>query len=176
MDQVNNDLCFNEALGLIEDKIVTISGKKLSEFGTLKSQRRGELSTDLIKELSYDNVFLDTQISEIEPCLLSEQKDIYDKILKRVERGEGNLFFLMPRAEQTNFFLLNLLLEIIRRDRNVALAVFSSAIVATLLSGGRTAGPVLKLPLNLASKKPQLAISVKVAPAMPCCNNISEYE
>ncbi|GFW26105.1 ATP-dependent DNA helicase [Trichonephila clavipes] len=32
MDQVNNDLCLNEALIHIEDKIIRISGKKLSDF------------------------------------------------------------------------------------------------------------------------------------------------
>ncbi|GFW19012.1 ATP-dependent DNA helicase [Trichonephila clavipes] len=33
MDQVNNDLCLNEALRHIEDKLIMISGKKLSDFG-----------------------------------------------------------------------------------------------------------------------------------------------
>ncbi|GFY20158.1 ATP-dependent DNA helicase [Trichonephila clavipes] len=75
MDQVNNDLCLNEALIHIEDKIIRISGKKLSDFAK------------------------------------------------------------------------------IRKDRNVALAVASSGIAATLLSGGRVAHSVFKLPLNLASEE-----------------------
>ncbi|GFV33810.1 ATP-dependent DNA helicase, partial [Trichonephila clavipes] len=129
MDQVNNDLCLNEALIHIEDKIIRISGKKLSDFGMPTPQRRGELSTDLIKELSYNIALLDTQVSETEPCLLPEQKDIYNKILQRVELAK------------------------IRKDRNVALAVASSGIAATLLSGGRTAHSVFKLPLNLASEE-----------------------
>ncbi|GFY19084.1 ATP-dependent DNA helicase [Trichonephila clavipes] len=61
MDQVNNDLCLNEALIHIEDKIIRISGKKLSNFGMPTPQRRGELSTDLIKELSYNIALLDKQ-------------------------------------------------------------------------------------------------------------------
>ncbi|GFW82925.1 ATP-dependent DNA helicase [Trichonephila clavipes] len=32
MDQVNSDLCLNEALRLKQDKIITISGKKLSDL------------------------------------------------------------------------------------------------------------------------------------------------
>ncbi|GFY10858.1 ATP-dependent DNA helicase [Trichonephila clavipes] len=32
MNRVNNDPCLNEALRLIEDKIIMISGKKLSHF------------------------------------------------------------------------------------------------------------------------------------------------
>ncbi|XP_072947724.1 uncharacterized protein [Epargyreus clarus] len=94
MDQVNNDLCFNEALRHIEDKIITISGKKLSDFGMPTPERRGELSTDLIKELSYDIALLDAQVSETEPRLLPEQKNIYNKILQRVELDKGGLFFL----------------------------------------------------------------------------------
>ncbi|GFV91767.1 ATP-dependent DNA helicase [Trichonephila clavipes] len=93
------------------------------------SQRQGELSTDLIKELSYNTALLDTQISEIEPRLQPGQKDFYNKILQRVELAK------------------------IRKDRNVALAVASSGIAATLLRGGRTAHSVFKLPLDLASEE-----------------------
>ncbi|GFS87717.1 ATP-dependent DNA helicase [Trichonephila clavipes] len=128
MDRVNN-MCLNEALIHIEDKIIRISGKKLSDFGIPTPQRRGELSTDLIKELSYNIALLDTQVSETEPRLLPEQKDIYNKILQRVELAK------------------------ICKDRNIALAVASSGIAATLLSGGRTAHWVFKLPLNLASEE-----------------------
>ncbi|GFY15429.1 ATP-dependent DNA helicase [Trichonephila clavipes] len=116
-------------------------------------QRRGELSTDLIKELSYNIALLYTQVSETEPRLLPEQKDIYNKILQRVELGEGGLFFLDAPGSTGKTFLLNLLPEKTRKDHNVALAVASSGIAAILPSGGRTAHSVFKLPLNLASEK-----------------------
>ncbi|GFW11459.1 ATP-dependent DNA helicase [Trichonephila clavipes] len=153
MDQVNNYLCLNEALKHIEDKIVSISGKKLSDFGKPTPQRRGELSTDLIKELSHNTALLDTQVSETEPRLLPEQKDIYNKILQRVELGEGGLFFLDAPGGTGKTFLLNLLLAKIRKDRNVALIVASSEIAATLLSGGRMAYSGFKLPFNLTNKE-----------------------
>ncbi|GFV83712.1 ATP-dependent DNA helicase [Trichonephila clavipes] len=153
MDQANNDLCLKEVLRHIEEKIIRISGKKLFDFGKPTPQRRGELSTDLIKELSYNTALLNTQVSETEPRLLPEQKDIYNKILQRVELGEGGLFFLDAPAGTGKTFLLNLLLAKIRKDRNVSLAVASSGIAATLLSGGRTAHSVFKLPLNLASEE-----------------------
>ncbi|GFT19599.1 ATP-dependent DNA helicase [Trichonephila clavipes] len=109
MDQVNNDLCLNETLRHIEEKIIRISGKKLSDFGMPTPQRRGELSTDFIKELSYNTTLLDTQVSETKPCLLPEQKDISNKIL-RVELGEGGLFFLDTPGGIVKTCLLNLLL------------------------------------------------------------------
>ncbi|GFV33800.1 transposable element Tc1 transposase [Trichonephila clavipes] len=153
LDQVNNDLCLNEAMIHIEDKIIRISGKKFSDFGMPTSPRREELLTDFIKELSYNIALLDTQVSETEPRLLPEKKDIYNKILQRVELGEGSLFFLDAPGSTGKTFLLNLLLAKIRKDRNVALAVASSGIAATLLSGGRTPQSVFKLPLNLASEE-----------------------
>ncbi|GFX51105.1 uncharacterized protein TNCV_2734561 [Trichonephila clavipes] len=70
MDQVNNDLCLNESVRIIKDKIIKISGNKLSDFGMPTTQCRGELSIDLIKELSYDTALLDAQVSDIEPRLL----------------------------------------------------------------------------------------------------------
>ncbi|GFT56934.1 ATP-dependent DNA helicase [Trichonephila clavipes] len=132
IDQINNYLCLNEDLRHIEDKIIRISGKKLSDdFSMPTPQRRGELSTNLTKELSYNTALLDTQVSETEPRLLPKQKDIYNKVLQRVELGEAK----------------------IRKDRNVALVVASAGIAATLLSGGRTAHSVFKLPLNLAGEE-----------------------
>ncbi|GFY20440.1 ATP-dependent DNA helicase [Trichonephila clavipes] len=138
MYQVNNELCLNEAMIHIEDKIIRISGKKLSDFGMPTPQRRGELSTDLIKELSYNTALLDTQVSETEPRLLPEQKYIYNKILQPVELVEGGLFFLDAPGGTCKTFLLNLLQAKIRKGRKVALAVTSSRISAKLLSGGRT--------------------------------------
>ncbi|GFX27423.1 ATP-dependent DNA helicase [Trichonephila clavipes] len=137
-------------------------------------QRRGELSTDLIKELSYNTALLDAQVSETEPRLLPEQKDIYNNILQRVELGEGGLFFFDSPGGTGKTFLLNLFLAKIRKDRNVALAVASSGIAATLLSGGRAAHSVFKLPLNLTNEEtPTCNISKNSARAVPCCNNES---
>lgn len=63
------------------------------------------------------------------------------------------LFFLDSPGGTGKTFLLNLLLAKIRKAHDVALAVASSGIAATLLSGGRTAHSVFKLPLNLASEE-----------------------
>ncbi|XP_046972349.1 ATP-dependent DNA helicase pif1-like [Vanessa cardui] len=91
-----NDLIYNDALTKVEDQVMTITGKDLSDFGMSRPHRIGEF----------------------------------------------------PVAE----------LAQIRKDKGVAVAVASSGIAATLLSGGRTAHSVLKLPLNLAHEE------------MPVCN------
>ncbi|GFT01209.1 ATP-dependent DNA helicase [Trichonephila clavipes] len=83
MDQVNNDLCLNEALIVIEDKIITISGKKLSYFGIPTPQSRGELSNNLIKELSYDTALLDAQ----DECTMSYKRaiEVLDRCLQDIQ-------------------------------------------------------------------------------------------
>ncbi|XP_045536286.1 uncharacterized protein LOC106720810 [Papilio machaon] len=107
-DASYNDLIYNDALTKVEDQVITITGKDLTDFGMSRPQRTGEVSN--------------------------------------APGGTGKTF------------LLNLLLAQIRKDKGVAVAVASSGIAATLLSGGRTAHSILKLPLNLAHEE------------MPICN------
>ncbi|GBP41276.1 hypothetical protein EVAR_33003_1 [Eumeta japonica] len=70
MNQVNDDLCLNEALTLIEDKIITISGKKLSDF--------------------------DAQVSETEPRLLPEQKKFMTKYHNELSLVKAAFFLDAP--------------------------------------------------------------------------------
>ncbi|KAL0902327.1 hypothetical protein ABMA27_000223 [Loxostege sticticalis] len=156
--QADDVLVFNEALKLIEDNIFAMVGKVLSDFNLPTPQRTGELSTDLVRELGYDTVALAAEVTQIEPLLLPEQRQIFNFITNRIANGQGGLFFLEAPGGIGKTFLLNLLLAQLRKDKEVALAVASSGIAATLLSGGRTAHSVFKLPLNLASEE------------MPTCN------
>ncbi|XP_036320433.1 ATP-dependent DNA helicase pif1-like [Rhagoletis pomonella] len=147
------ELITNEALKLIEDKINNLCGKNMVDFGLPTPQRRGELSSDVIRELNYDTVALDTFVNEMTPHLLPEQEHVYNLIIQRVNSGEPGIFFLDAPGGTGKTFVLNLLLARLRKDRNIALAVASSGIAATLLTGGRTAHSTFKLPLNLASEE-----------------------
>ncbi|XP_046965797.1 uncharacterized protein LOC124534146 [Vanessa cardui] len=153
-----NDLIYNDALTKVEDQVMTITGKDLSDFGMSRPHRIGEVSSDLMRELDYDTDLLMQQIAEALPLLNSEQKIIFDTIIEKVSSGRGGLFFLDAPGGTGKTYILNLLLAQIRKDKGVAVAVASSGIAATLLSGGRTAHSVLKLPLNLAHEE------------MPVCN------
>lgn len=62
---------------------------------------------------------------------------------------QGRVFFLDAPGGTGKTFLINLLLAQIRSSGKVALAVASSGIAATLLSGSRTAHSTFKLPLNV---------------------------
>jgi len=90
-------------------------------------------------------------IQENEPCLVPDQREVFNKITQAVFNGSGGTFFLDASGGTGKTFLINLLLAKIRQRNMIALAVASSGIAATLLTGGRTAHSVFKLPLNLES-------------------------
>jgi len=49
-----SDIIYNEALTEVEDQVITISGKYLSDSGRSSLVRIGEVSSDLIQKLNYD--------------------------------------------------------------------------------------------------------------------------
>ncbi|UYV67664.1 hypothetical protein LAZ67_5001520 [Cordylochernes scorpioides] len=85
-------------------------------------------------------------------CSPSDPKGLWEKhkeITEHVRTGNGGLLFLDAPGGTGKTFLLNLILAEIRMKHEIALAVASSGIAATLLDGGRTAHSAFKLPLNL---------------------------
>ncbi|XP_036319170.1 uncharacterized protein LOC118733741 [Rhagoletis pomonella] len=109
LQDTHNDIIYNEALVLIEDKMLTISGKCLADFGLPTPQRRGEISSDVARELSYDIPVLQSHVRETTPKLLPEQHAVVNVILNRLSSGEG-LFFLDAPGGTGKTFVLNLLL------------------------------------------------------------------
>lgn len=65
-----------------------------------------------------------------------------------IKRDEGSLIFLDAPGGTGKTFLLNLILAEIRKKGEIAFAVASSGVAATLLHGGRTTHSALKIPLN----------------------------
>ncbi|GFV75176.1 ATP-dependent DNA helicase [Trichonephila clavipes] len=69
--------------------------------------------------------------------------------MRAITEQSGGLFFIDAPGGTGKTFLLSLILATIRSQNNIALAIASSGIAATLLDGGRTTHSTLKLPLNL---------------------------
>ncbi|CAG4945293.1 unnamed protein product [Parnassius apollo] len=69
-----NQHIYNEALGKIEDKVMAMVGKKLSDFGTISPQRttENEPSDEIIRETNYDIPALQQQVAEFVPRLPPE--------------------------------------------------------------------------------------------------------
>ncbi|CAB3232544.1 unnamed protein product [Arctia plantaginis] len=69
--------------------------------------------------------------------------------MKAIDDGNGGLYFLDAPGGTGKTFLMSVVLATVRARSNIAVAVASSGIAATLLEGCRTAHSALKLPLNL---------------------------
>lgn len=78
-----------------------------------------------------------------------QQKNVYDTIIHAINGQIGGVYFLDAPGGTGKTFLISLILATIRSDNNIALAIASSGIAATLLDSGRTAHSALKLPLNI---------------------------
>ncbi|XP_025414746.1 uncharacterized protein LOC112686595, partial [Sipha flava] len=106
---------------------------------------------EYLKEISYDLVALEDVVRNNEESLNDEQKFAYNQIITSVNNNEGRIYFLDAPGGTGKTFLINLILAKVRSTRDIALAVASSGIAATLLEGGRTAHATFKLPLNLTT-------------------------
>ena len=92
---------------------------------------------------------LDALVNERVPTLTEDQSVAYECILGRVAEGTGCMVFLDAPGGTGKTYVINLLLAQIRSTGSIALAVASSGIAATLLTGGRTAHSAFALPLDL---------------------------
>ncbi|UYV65861.1 hypothetical protein LAZ67_3005737 [Cordylochernes scorpioides] len=145
-----NDLIYNETLCNIEDRVVSICGKKLQELGLGAPRRNVVTNSDILRELAYDTAELEDNVASMLPKLLPEQIRVFDAVLAKIYLSQPIIIFLDSPGGTGKTFILNLLLAMIRKEQNIAIAVASSGIAATLLAGGRTAHSVLKLPLTFA--------------------------
>ena len=147
-----DDSIFNKCLILIEDRILQISGKDLSEFYGLPIPNRTvqRVSVEEKRE-TYDLEDLDQFVDENLDKLTDEQQNVFDTIISNLDHG--GLWFLDAPGGTGKTFVTKLILAEIRRRGHKCLAVASSGIAATLLPGGRTAHSTFKLPLDLARQE-----------------------
>jgi len=149
IDSDTLDRIYNKCLIRIEDIVLSIGGECLKNYG-LPVPNRSEESVrnmEYLREISYENN--EIIVSNNESLLTVEQNEVFKKILCSIESAIGEIFFLDAPGGTGKTFLLNLLLAKVRQSKNIALAVASSGIAATLLTGGRTAHSAFKLPFDL---------------------------
>lgn len=146
---------YNESLVLIEDICLMISNELLITLG-LPSPNRPAcdlFNRDLRREQMFDLQELNEYILNNEHKLIPEQRVVYDRIMFAIARQESGFMFLDAPGGTGKTFLISLILAKIRSQGNIALAIASSGIAATLLDGGRTAHSALKLPLNIQNNE-----------------------
>ncbi|GBP43799.1 hypothetical protein EVAR_82229_1 [Eumeta japonica] len=73
-------------------------------------------------------------------CFICDcSKQVYETLMQAVDNNTGGLFFLDAPGGTGKTFVISLILATIRSRCDIALALASSGIAATLLDGGRTA-------------------------------------
>lgn len=129
----------NEALILVEDQLLKISGKMMSDFDMESPTRIEERDRqflqdrDYLSETTYDANQLSIFVQENEQKLTDDQRLAYNTIIDNVMQNSGKMFFLDAPGGTGKMFLINLLLAKFRMLGKIALAVASSGIAATLL-------------------------------------------
>ena len=108
-----------------------------------------ELDYKIYQKTNYDTYILGQFINEYESRLVGDQSGGYHNILNSIENDKGVIFFIDAPGSTEKAFLINLLLAKVRQKKNIALAVASSGVAATLLEGGRAAHSMFCLPLDL---------------------------
>lgn len=101
------------------------------------------------RERAYDHQELNLLIEKKLPLLNPQQKDVYDTLIKAIDDGNGDLYFLDAPGGTGKTFLMSIVVATVRARSNIAVAVASSGIAATLLEGCRAAHSAFKFPLNL---------------------------
>jgi hypothetical protein len=147
---------------MVEDLCLQIANKVLGQLGLPSPNRAAAASfdVDLRREQSYDTRDLSAYVKAHLHSLTQEQRVTYEQIMIHVNNSVGGIFFLDAPGGTGKTFLLKLILATIRSNNDIALALASSGIAATLLPGGRTAHSALKFPLNMRfSETPTCNIS-----------------
>ncbi|XP_062525690.1 ATP-dependent DNA helicase pif1 [Bombyx mori] len=146
-----NEEIHNRALLLIEDMCYLMCGNLLIRLGMPAPYREmnDAFNRELEREREYDHQELDLVVQTNVPLLNYQQKEVYDTLMKAIDDENGGLYFLDAPGGTGKTFLMSLVLATVRARFNIAVAVASSGIAATLLEGCRTAHSAFKLPLNL---------------------------
>lgn len=104
----------------------------------------------LSRDYRYESLM---RVSEIDKASINqlndEQQQVYNTIVARLHVGQGGVFFLDGPGGTGKTFLYRALLAYVRSRGNIALAVATSGVAASLLPGGRTAHSRFKLPLDV---------------------------
>ncbi|KFM64083.1 hypothetical protein X975_02616, partial [Stegodyphus mimosarum] len=117
-DMTFNEHTYNEALIIIENKVLTMVREKLQDFGMLSQRRSDEnyFNDEIARELDYNFIALQQQVAELIPQLLPEQKHLFHQVLLKIESRNSALFFLDASGRTGKTILLNLLLMAVRKD------------------------------------------------------------
>ena len=83
------------------------------------------------------------------PKLTDEQRIISDEIKQKADESAGGFYFIDAFGGTGKTFTLNVIIDGIRKDGNIAIVTAASGIAATILHNGFTAHSKLKIPIPI---------------------------
>ena len=151
LDLSFNDDIFNLALNDLQDKVLSMGGRELSEYGLPQPQAvdSDRFARVYHREIDYNQGEQQAYVEHNIPLLTADQWEVYNTFCSMIESNEGCMLFLDAPGGTGKTFLINLILAKLRSESKIALATASSGIAATLLTGGRTLHSTFKIPLDL---------------------------
>ncbi|POS82035.1 hypothetical protein EPUL_005960, partial [Erysiphe pulchra] len=103
----------------------------------------------IVEAMDVDRESEEAMHSSVLTILSTGQRTVYDTIVSSIERGLGDsVFFLQGAAGTGKKFLYKTLCGLYKSQSKIVLCVASSGIAALLLSSGKTAHSVLRIPLD----------------------------
>ncbi|GKE20618.1 DNA helicase [Tanacetum coccineum] len=105
-----------------------------------------------MEEKSYNRIELSKEIALLVPKLNTEQRNIYETVLGAVIANRQEMIFVYGHGGTEKTFLWKTLINTMRSQGKIVLAVASSGIASLLLPAGRTAHSRFKLPLDLTEE------------------------
>ncbi|XP_075158174.1 uncharacterized protein LOC142231451 [Haematobia irritans] len=149
--EISQDM-FNQALMLLQDKCLQICNKSLRQLG-MESPNDVSQDEDFRREKNFSPSVLQSFLQCNLPRMQPQQNVVFNTIISAVKSNQGGFYFIDAPGGTGKTFLISFILAKVRSEGNIALAIASSGIAATLLDGGRTAHSALKLPLNIQFKE-----------------------
>lgn len=103
---------------------------------------------DAREVIEESTVEFDVNDTKLASSLNLEQRVAYDEILVAVDRSDGGVFFVDGPGGTGKTFLYRALLAKVRSKGNIAIAIATSGVAASIMPGGRTAHSRFKIPLS----------------------------
>ena len=107
--EVNDDI-INLVLNDLQEKVISMGGRQLSEYGLPQPQLvdNDRFAREYRREISYDQAEQQAYVERNSALLTVDQCDVFDSFCSLVDRNEGGLFLLDAPGGTSKTFLINL--------------------------------------------------------------------
>ncbi|XP_074352072.1 uncharacterized protein LOC141691232 [Apium graveolens] len=128
-------------------------GKSVADFSTLpkldKDLQQQSMNTLLYEECMYDRHVLAVEGKKCLTMLNERQRDVFQTVVDNVRNKRGGLYFVYGYGGTGKTFLWKTIIDNLRLEGKIVLAVALSGIASLLIQGGRTAHSRFKIPIDI---------------------------